>query len=257
MMGIKTVLGFIRFELCVMAGFFAMIGYVLFNGLDLGVVGAFASVFLATGFVYSYNMITDREEDALASRINALAASEVALWIPGALAAAALAVAAAMSTMALVFCALIVVTGGIYSRFRLKEVFVCKTIYTGFGFGLAFLAGAASLVPAAILYYAILSVLIIAIALASDLRDHVGDTKAGIQTIPVKLGYKQGKNVMYGVLGATTALSVWGGFQEFYVMIPFFIAAYLLFQAERIKLGRMYLIQSVTCLLLVVIVGAL
>jgi len=77
--------------------------------------------------------------------------------------------------------------------------------------GLLFLLGAFSAGYSnlnVLAYYVLLSVLMLAGSLISDLRDKTGDMKAGINTMPAVLGDNNAKSVIYAILSFVSLLAV-------------------------------------------------
>lgn len=243
-------LKYIRAPLCIFCTFMASSGYLLnnahYNGLAFVIP---ASFFLCAG-AYSYNNLTDRKEDV----VNRKTDNPYTYNILGKLITATSFVAGflfcfILSHISIAVYVLAVASSIIYSKFRLKKYILIKNIYTGFGVMLAFLIGAAAspISNRIIAQYFFLSFFIMILSIISDMRDYKGDKLAGINTIPVRLGFINTKNIVLLMLVCQMLFAI-VMFTELLVIAPF--AFIILFLVRKNSFSRAHFFGSLSFIFL-------
>ena len=221
MIAINDLLDFIRFRICFSASLSAMIGYLLFNPLDINLIFVFLASFFVFGAIYSYNNITDKKEDLVnRKRINPFVDNK-GLWITIGCFFFGAIFSSFLPTISILFYITLTITGIIYSFFRIKRFFLIKNLYTSLGATQVFLLGAANLTIDAISSYFLISALIFIGSLISDLRDYVGDKAANIKTMPVRFGYDVTKKIIYLLLILFSIFVIKTNLYDLFILLPF------------------------------------
>jgi len=224
---LKELFQFIRIELCILAPFLSIAGYFLFNSFSADIIFVVLSSFFLFAGVYAYNNLTDREEDLInRKKINSYTLSNKGLIIVIICFLLGFIFSLFLPVLSILFSFSIVITGMIYSFFRLKKYFLVKNFYTGFGMPQLFLLGAASLSKEVILFYFVFSIFFFIGSLISDLRDYGGDKAVGIKTLPVYLGYVLTKRIIYFLLIGTLVFILQ---LNLYILFPMLIFAMIMF----------------------------
>lgn len=197
---VQEFIEFIRFKICFSLASVSVLGYLLFSPIDLRLLFVALSTFFVGAAGYSYNQITDKKEDLINNKkINPLAASNKGLVLVISFILIGAFFSLFLSPLAILFYWIMVVLDIIYSYFRMKNIFPFKNLFTGFGLTQVFFIGAANspITITTIFYYLAISIFIFIGSLISDLRDYDGDKATNIRTIPIVLGYNNGKNFAY------------------------------------------------------------
>jgi len=230
---IKDLISFIRFRIAFQASFLALAGYLLSHAPDTRLIFVFLTSFLGLGGVYAYNDITDKKEDLVnRKRINPFVDNKGLLIATLCFFFGGICSLFLPNTSTFFYLSLIM-TGLIYSRFRIKRYLLIKNLYTGFWITQAFLLGNMSFTYEALLYYLLFSILFFVGSLISDLRDYNGDKSAGIITIPVRFGYEQGKNLVYFFIFLVSALIVTMDLNKLLILLPFSFLAIFFLNRDR------------------------
>lgn len=232
----KDILDFMRIKICIYAIFLAMAGYLLFNQPQINALYVIFSAFFGCGAVYSYNNITDREEDEInRKKMDFFVSSRSGYVLIAVFFLISLFLAYYVSLVSFIFVSLGLFAGALYSFFRVKKRYVLvKNIYTALCVNHVFLLGASAggIVTFEIfLYYLLFSFLIFISSIVSDMRDYAGDKTIGAKTLPILLGYDKSKHfVAYLLLVYSTLLLV---FTSIIMLLPF--AVLMLFSIKQNK----------------------
>lgn len=219
---VENLLRFIRFRICVFTSFIGMTGYLLFHPLDVGLIFVSLACFFGCAGVYSYNTTKDKIEDLINNRkINSFSSKNKGLFIVFICFLVGYFFVSYLSFHSILFYTLSIITGIFYSFSRIKQHFMIKNIYTGFGIGQVFLIGTNYFTQDVLLYYFLISFFIYIASLISDLRDYEGDSVAGINTLPVALNYNITKNIIYFLLILFCALIITLNLYRLSIMFPF------------------------------------
>jgi 4-hydroxybenzoate polyprenyltransferase len=140
--------------------------------------------------------------------------------------------------LSILFSVSIVVTGVIYSFFRLKKYFLVKNFYTGFVVSQLLLLGAANISNEAILYYFIFSVFFFIGSLISDLRDYDGDKTIDIKTLPVHLGYNLTRKITYFLLIGLSVLILGSSLYSLFPVFTFILIIFFFLIRDNPKMAH-------------------
>lgn len=195
---LREFLSFIRIRICLYVASIGIVGHLLYNPSSSIVPAALAAFFLAAS-VYSFNTVTDREEDRLNGRVNSFAGNGAAISFV--LFFIGLSFSYAVSFQSFVVYIMASAAGLAYSALRLKRCFPFKNVYTIAVTLLAFLIGASS-DRVAIHHMALLSAIIASVSILGDMRDIEGDRKVGIKTVSSHFGEWWSRALVY-ILSAT------------------------------------------------------
>lgn len=243
---IRELIGFIRPETSIFIAGMAATGFLLFNPLGVGLFYAFFTVFFLSAFGYSYNYLEDKKEDLLNNRqLNAFVTNG-----KGSLVAASLLVISIIFSMHLPMTAFWIFLISVpltiaYSKYRIKEVFLLKNVYTGATMALMFLIGAAAghLPFGALAYLPFVFVFGFVINLLGDIRGYHGDKAAGIKTVAVVFGPDATKKLIHlsvwAFIGATIFLN-----KALYPLLPFAFAISFFLERDDLKKTRMCILLS-------------
>lgn len=152
-------------------------------------------VFAVTLFVYSFNRVTDLEEDERNTPRRAAFTrryGRLALAVGGCLYALAGALAVAWNLPHVEFMLLPLVVGSLYSVGRLKERLLVKNLLVGLSWGVIPLGVGvyfgAVYSPAVVAFAGHVAVMLTVAAVVFDIKDIEGDSEAGISTVPIAVG---------------------------------------------------------------------
>ncbi|MCK4327518.1 MAG: UbiA family prenyltransferase [Candidatus Diapherotrites archaeon] len=199
----KDLLEFIRFKICVFLVFFAGTGFLLFNPLGPKLSFVVLAAFFGTAAAYSYNNTQDVKEDSInRGHINRHCTEGSGKWLPALLFGVGLVPTFFLAFESTIFYILSVLSGVVYSFLKLKKYTTLKNVYSAVGITFIFLMGASgNAFPVQSIQYALLFCGVILIgSIISDLRDVLGDEKAGFNTLPVRCGVEQTKGVIYSLV---------------------------------------------------------
>lgn len=205
----------------------AYISFLIF-GVDINI--SLFSAFLVTFSIYNLNLLTDREEDSLnfPERGKYYVSGDNSIILIATVSYIAALVFGGMTNPASIAVLLLPLLFGIlYStrihHFRLKDYFVGKNVTVSLSWAIE-----ASLLPAVfhfdISLVAMLFVFIFIKGMINtvlfDIRDVRGDEKAGVNTIPVKLGLRNTKILL---LAMNTLLVPWAIFAFYKSMFLLYV----------------------------------
>jgi len=229
-------IGFIRPKITLYITGIALFGYLLFNPLDYRIFFVFLGAFGISTAVYSFNMITDVEEDVVNSkRINPYVKRPAGLLIVIVSFLMGFASTFYLSRLAVYVYLIMSCVGFGYSYYRLKRIFPLKNLLTPVVTSSAFLLGATVTNPITVeitLNTLFVMLPVFMISVLGDLRDYEGDRKAGCKTLPTVIGYKKAKYTMYLSLLLFSVLSLLY-FKPFAFMLIFMIPTVNLLIKDR------------------------
>lgn len=244
----KNFLDFIRFKICIFVSFIAISGYILFNSLGYKIIYVFLVSFFITMGAYAYNNITDSREDKInRHRINPLSVSRLGYAIVMLSLSIGFFFSFFLSVYSILFCTLGIFVSISYSLFRLKNYFLVKNLYTGFGVSLVFLAGASYVSYDIILYYLSISFFIFIGSAISDLRDYTGDKLIKINTMPVSLGYDNAKKIVCVLLLFFSLITVY--FHYLIILFPFTLVIFYFLYKNKPNIAHSFELVSFVFLL--------
>lgn len=240
---------FIRIKLCVSGMFFGMLGYLLFNEPSLDIIWISASCFFVVACVYSYNNITDKNEDRInRGKINKFAESKTGFLISFSSLFLGTSFSYFISVFSFFLAILFVAVGIAYSRFRIKSYFLIKNLYTAFLISLLFLIGSAHIEPGIDFYYLLFFSLIFWGSIVSDLRDYRGDLETELKTLPVVFGYNKARVlVSFGI--SLSILSIVSFGLVFMLPLSPFLMAMILFLIKD-EPGKAHFIETTSVIFL-------
>ncbi len=201
-------LNFIRVRICISASLLALAG-ILLSAHGISAAFVLACSFFACAAVYSYNNITDKEED-LKNRgsLNRLVLNKkLGLAVVSCCALTSIMLSFSLTFYSAFFILTFIVTGIAYSHFRIKKHPLIKNLYTAFLISQLFLVGYGYIDAGTLFYYTEFYLFILAGSILSDLRDYEGDKDAGINTLPVIFGPAKIKKMIYALIFLTGMLA--------------------------------------------------
>jgi len=229
-------LDFIRFRISASASLVSVAGYLFFSPMGYELVFVAMAAFFVCAAGYSYNGLKDEKEDAINNRNSgALSGGKLIYAIPISCLLVGMSVSVLLVPASTFFFALFAVMLFIYSFFRVKRYLIIKNVYTAFGLGLVFLAGAimGASVDSAFIPYLITSFFFLIGSIISDLRDYHGDRSCNIRTIPVVFGREDAKNILYFLLLSFFITVLAFGIHKLFILLPFVAAELYLIRADR------------------------
>lgn len=200
---------FIRLKICLYVAALSATGFLLSGPVSFAIIPVVFSAFCFAACIYSFNMLTDLEEDRINGSVNPIAFTPYGKLIPVVFFFAGTVISFSISLLSFTLYLTACLAGITYSAFRFKKIFGVKNAYTIVVTSLIFFLGS-SMRPftAATFEYALLfSIPMLIVSLTGDLRDYKGDLKAGIPTLPVAFGYGAAKRLAY-LLCASLAMAV-------------------------------------------------
>jgi 4-hydroxybenzoate polyprenyltransferase len=244
---------FMRLKIVFFITGIAVSGYLYFNPLGIKLAYVALCSFFGVAAVYSFNLITDKEEDLInEGKINRFVLEEwkgvllVVLFVMlGMLFSLRLSLASTTIYLISLF------IGIFYSISRIKNMFPLKNLYTGLALPTVFLIGAfagSTVSLTAFVYYLLLSVNIFTISLLSDLRDFKGDKETGLRTLPVVLGQRVARRIVYLALLLFSAAILVFRFEGLYVLLPFSALVLLDTVMGQYRTAHLYIMVSYMCL---------
>ncbi len=253
---LKEFLEFIRINICFSIAALAATGYLLVNRLDYKLIYVTLSAFFGCAAAYTYNNITDIQEDIINRKKTNYFAGKPAGKIIAALCALAgfyfaLNLSGVSTSIFLAYTTL----GIAYSFLRIKKYVLIKNIWTAFSLSLSVLFGAFAISAGTWMAGAYITVFLLMLAgsIIADIRDTEGDFKEGIATIPTRFGVANTKNAVYSLFAATAATILLAETKQLRILLPFLPAiAFLVAKgrlAEAHATGKVSLIALLTWLL--------
>jgi len=238
---LNELLEFIRFKICIFAPFLGITGYLLFNSLSTNIIFVALACFFVCIGVYSYNNITDKEEDLINEKpINTFVTSNKGYFV--------VIISFLCGTFFLFFLSFYsilvyvssIITGLVYSFFRLKRHLLVKNFYTGFGITQLFLLGAVNgnFSVEIVLYYLLISIFFFSGTLISDLRDYKGDKYAGIKTLPIFLGYVHVKRIIYILLSILSIIILTSNLYNLFILLPFSLLMIFFLSKNKVNIAH-------------------
>ncbi len=222
---LRELLGFTRFKVAVSAVAMALASHFFLLSPSLKALPLALSTFFFCSAAYADNSLTDRKEDLLyRGRLNHFVRKghlgKVIVLILFVLSAL---LASLTSRNHLLVVLLVIPVPLIYNHLRLKKLWFLKNIYTAAGFGIAAIYGSigTSKPFSDILFVtAIITLMIMGGSLISDLRDFRSDRKAGVITLPVRIGKKNAQCLVPPLLLLPLLLIAAKGAWPFLVLFP-------------------------------------
>lgn len=243
----KEFVGFIRPKIIISTACIGISSYLFFNSINPALFFILLGCACLSLGGYSFNMITDRKEDFInRGKINAFAASNVGLVISAVFyLLGAISMFVLSATLFLEYAAIAVFSIA-YSLFRLKDYLHVKNFYTAFLGGAFFLIGTMHVSVEIFSYSFLMAVLIYTLSLLGDLRDHKGDKKAGIKTVPTHLGYEISRRIAsFSIVSFIAFILLFGAF-KFFLFLPFAIySLFILIKKNMPKLAHYNLMISI------------
>lgn len=249
---IEEVLKFTRFRICFTLMFVAASGFLSLNLFGITIIPVVLSVFLTCAGGYSYNNITDKEEDLFNRREkNRIVEDQKAMLWPVLFFSFGIIISMFLHYYSLVTSVIFTALLLSYSRFRIKKVVVVKNLYTACGLALIFIFGSVAMgrIVTELRTYCFLIALFFLIgSIISDMRDRKGDEMARIRTLPVIIGYEKTKMVVYGLISIFVFALVPVGQNFLYVLLPFTALIFLLLHMDRPSIAHLVGSISLICL---------
>jgi 4-hydroxybenzoate polyprenyltransferase len=244
-------IGFLRPKICLFITGIGISGFLLFNPVSMMLLFVAIATFFVSAASYSYNLITDKEEDLINhKKVNWFVTNNLGYSIVFGFLVIGLFSVMYLSYVSFIFYITAAISAFIYSRYRVKNIFPTKNLYTGLSLTQAFIIGAANapITKEMLLYIPSLFLLLFVISLISDLRDYEGDRLTGIRTVPVVLGYGFTKKIAYVVIGIFTAsvfvFKLYGLSPLLLFVLPILSLVYL----NKQKIAHLTIMVSFMCL---------
>jgi 4-hydroxybenzoate polyprenyltransferase len=243
---LKEFIDFMRPETSLFISGMAATGFLLFNPIGPGLFYAFFTVFFLSAFGYSLNYLEDKNEDLLNNeRLNIFVTNGMGPYVAAFFLAGSFIFSFQLSGIAFwIFLASVPLVFA-YSKYRIKEVFLLKNVYTGATMAVMFLIGAAAgtLNSGALFFMPFVFVFGFVINLLGDIRGYIGDRDAGIKTVAVVLGVGTTKNLihvsMWAFIGATVFFN-----SAMYPLLPFALAISFFLERGELKKTRVCILLS-------------
>lgn len=259
----KELLSFIRIETCIFAAGIGLTGY--FSSLagkahGAGILFLLFSIFLGTGASYGYNHIKDRKEDLInKKRLNIFVKKKgVGMAIVASLYLSGFALSILVSPLSSVIYVVLAALSIIYSGARVKEKFLAKNILTGLVISFSFAFGAAASNPFSWnVASCLLTIFMLCFAanILGDIRGRRGDKAIGMTTLPILLGVKRTKIIIYSLLSLVMLSIILEGNTAFYPVMPFVAASMILLSKNLLRMSRMSMFSSFVLLSLMMAIG--
>ncbi len=239
---------FLRIETSLLITCMAFSGYFIFNEPGWGAAFIAPAMFFASAASYAYNQYTDRGEDMINNkRLNVFVGSRNGYVIM--LACGAISIVSATSLPALPFMLYITTFVGslAYSGLRIKRFFLVKNLYSGLSVSASFLVGAtmSNLLDIAMLpYFMLLILLTLTSNLMGDVRGYTGDQINELKTIPVILGMRLSKMVIYFNILLFSSVAVMHGYHDLMTLIPFLGGTMFFVNKDHHRIARAFMLMS-------------
>lgn len=248
---VREFVGFLRPNICLLIAGMGISGFLLFNPLNIKLLYVALATFFVGATSYSYNLITDKEEDLINhKKVNWFVTKNTGYYLVLCFLLIGFISVLFLSYTSMIFYISAALSGAVYSYYKIKDIFPLKNIYTGMSLTQAFMIGAAN-VPinmGMLLYTLPLFLLLFVASLMSDLRDYKGDKAIGIRTVPVVLGYEFTKMISYATLivliTSVFALRLWGLLPLLIFVLPISILIY----QNKPKKAHLITMTSFMCL---------
>lgn len=226
----------------------AIFGHLLFAPADIDLVYIALCIFFGTSAAYSYNLITDRKEDLLNNKkLNYFATHQnIGKILVLIFSIISIIFSLPLTRESSLFCIFSLILGYIYSKYRIKELFPFKNIYTAGSLILAFWVGALNTQSNlnVVLYSIPLFVLLFVASLISDLRDYTGDKKSKIRTVPVVVGYVFAKKINYYMSLFFSTYVLMLDLTKLYILLIFVVPIYVHLMQDKSQIAHKYVMNS-------------
>lgn len=245
---IKEFIGFIRPKISLFITGIGISGYLLFNSVSEKLIFVALSSFFAAVMAYTYNRLTDKNEDLINHKnLNLFVRERYGyLFVPFFFLLGFI-FSLFLSRTSVIFFLIWTIAGIIYSALRIKEIFLLKNIYTAFIMPLSFFVGAfanSQITFIMVEYYMLVALLVLVISLLGDLRDYEGDKASGINTIAVVLSYTKVRKLALSTLGLFSFLVLLLSSKAFYFLMPFILMAAIFLVKNNLKNTRICILSS-------------
>lgn len=245
----KEFIKFLRLKIAVFGTGLALLGYLMFNPINIDLLFVSICAFFATVAAYSFNLLTDKEEDSVTGReLNYFVLNhkqgQVLVYVFIALGVLS---SALLSKTTMLFYGLIILLFLSYSFFKVKKISLIKNISTGLILTLLFLFGVSPdfrFTQEMILYYLIISFYVFILSLLTDLRDYDEDRIAGIKTLSVLVGQKIGTKIVYSSIFLFLVLLIISNSTFLYPLFLFAPLSFFFLKQGRYKDAQLYLMFS-------------
>ncbi|MBN2043115.1 MAG: UbiA family prenyltransferase [Candidatus Aenigmarchaeota archaeon] len=238
----KEFLSFIRFGICIFTSFLALTGYMLFNQTGIIAVFVMLESFLLCASVYSYNNITDKEEDLRnRKRINRYVTGgglDISVMLGG----LGLIFSSFLSLSSFVISLTFLLTGFAYSRFRIKKYCAIKNLYTALLIVQIFFLGTmrTGFDWMMIVYSGFFFTMILVGSLISDLRDYEGDMDTGFKTIPVVTSKRFSKIFIYFLIFGMLSLVTVFWVRDLIIFLPLGTLTAVYLSRDKYKTAHLF-----------------
>lgn len=241
---------FLRPKICIPLSCTGITSFLLFNSPSPMLAFLVIACSCLTMGGYSFNLITDKEEDlANKGKINRFAANHAGIAIVAIVYASGASASFLVSNIFFMQYSIIAFLSIAYSWFRLKEVTHLKNFYTAIMGGAFFYIGALSFSTEILVYSVIMAAVYYNLSLLGDLRDFKGDWKAGIRTVPTCLGYNKSKHVASATLIGLMALVILFNASSFYLLLVIgSVSLFILVKKNMPKMAHYNLMLSIIML---------
>ncbi len=247
----REFIGFLRPKICFFITGIGISGFLLFNPIGVKLFFVALATFFISAASYSYNLITDKEEDLINhKKVNWFVTNNWGHCLVLGFLVAGLIFVSYLSYLSIIFYVTAAISAFIYSYYRIKNIFPTKNIYTGLSLTQAFVIGAAnaSVSEEMLPYIPPLFLLLFVISLISDLRDFEGDSQTGIRTVPVVIGYEPTKKISYAVLLIFTTSVFAFGLYGLAPLLLFVLPILALVYLNKQKMAHLTIMVSFMCL---------
>jgi len=236
---------FMRVETGLFVSGIAVSGFLAFNRMSWAVLFLAMAAFFSSAAIYSYNHRNDTAEDLVNNRkINRFASGRKGACIILFFISASFFCSLFLSSFSFAVYAASLLSGMLYSAFRIKRLYFVKNLYTGFAFSLVFLMGeTASAFSYEMLGYLPVPFLSgIVLNLLGDIRGYEGDRAAGLKTLPVMLGVEKSGYVLQAAVWSLALLALY--YSVFISIIPFMALLSFFLARHDMKITRACILLS-------------
>jgi 4-hydroxybenzoate polyprenyltransferase len=249
---IRELIVFTRPETCLFISGIGISGYLIFSPPGTLLLPLFLSIYFLSAASYAYNYLTDKDEDTMNGvSPNLFVSNGKGPWVIGFLILLAALSSVLLPRVSFGLIMLIIPLSIIYSRYRVKKVFLLKNIYTGLTIAVIFLIGAAAAHPLSMEVLRLFPLVFafgFVLNVCGDIRGYGGDRVSGVKTIPVLYGIGWAKWTVYTVLALFVIGVVSLGLVPFYpLVLPAILISFFLRQ-DDMKKTRYSILLSFTVL---------
>lgn len=245
---INELFEFIRLRISLFGSFIAVSGFLIFNEINFNIFLVALGGFFISATTYSFNMLTDKEEDLInKKKLNPFVLNEkrgelVVLFCF----LFSLFFSYLLGFFSLIVAFILLFFNLSYSYFRFKKKFVLKNLFTALmSFPLFFYGSLlTSFSPLFLFYSSALFLFVLIVSMTGDLRDYVGDKKAGLKTFATVFGLSKANKFIYFIFILFSSIVLFFQLIFFYALIPFVLFASVLVYLNRVKLSLKYLLMG-------------